>query len=86
MKSVRYFIFIILAALTLTSNSEPLKLESNSFPIGVYSADPATDENFAFLKSIGVDYVHTYGIGANTEKNNQKAQKFLILHKSTGLK
>ena len=86
MKLIRYFVFIVFATLGLVSSSEPLKLDSNSFPIGVYSADPATDENFAFLKSIGVDYVHTYGMGANTEKNNLKTQKFLDLAQKHGLK
>jgi hypothetical protein len=86
MKLLKYFVLIVMSVGSLAGYAEPLKLYSKSFPIGVYSADPATDENFAFLKSIGVDYVHTYGIGANTEENNIKTQKLLDLAQKHGLK
>lgn len=30
------------------------------FPIGVYSADPQTDENMELLKRSGFNYIHSY--------------------------
>ena len=81
--------FSILLFLTFVQTiliGKPFDLNSNEYPIGVYSADPATDKTFAFLKSIGVNYVHTYGMGHNTEENNIRTQKYLDLAQKHGLK
>ena len=77
---------LLLAFCCTTVIAKPLRLYSNEFPIGVYSADHATEDNFRYLKSIGVNYVHTYGMGSNTAENNIKAKKFLDLANKFGLK
>jgi hypothetical protein len=85
MKKV-FTLLMFLTFIQLGLQAAPFDLNSNTYPIGVYSADPATDKTFAFLKSIGVNYVHTYGMGHNTEENNIATKKFLDLAQKHGLK
>jgi hypothetical protein len=70
----------------IISFAAPLNLNTGEFPIGVYSADPQSDENFALLKSLGINYVHTYSIGHNTPENNKETRKFMDMTHKHGLK
>ena len=66
--------------------AKPFDLNSKEFPIGVYSADPPTAENFAYLKSIGVNYVHSYGMGHGNVEDEKRTKDFLDLAEKNGLK
>lgn len=38
------------------------------FPIGIFSAGNPTEQNFRYVKALGFDYVHRYGLAAHNEK------------------
>ena len=69
----------------IPSEAEPLDLDSDEFPIGIYSAD--SNGAMAQVKEMGVTYVHTYGMGRDaTPEGIKKDLAYMDLAHKHGLK
>lgn len=53
------------------------------FPIGIFSAGNPTDKNFSYVKDLGFEYIHRYGLAGNSEK---KVQAYMDMAGKKGLK
>lgn len=70
---------------SLQAPAAPLDLASDEFPIGMYSVD--SEGAMAQVKEMGVDYVHTYALGADTTPEAlAKYQAYMDAAQKHGLK
>jgi len=53
------------------------------FPIGIFSAGHPTDDNFSYIKRLGFDYIHKYGLA---EHDTQKVQNYMDMAEKHRLK
>ncbi|NOY79989.1 MAG: hypothetical protein GXP31_03185 [Kiritimatiellaeota bacterium] len=60
-----------------------IKAGSREFPIGIFSAGDPTEANFRYVKELGFDYVHRYGLASRDEKT---VQAYMDMAGKTGLK
>jgi len=72
-------------SLALPIWAEPLNLQSDEFPIGMYSVD--NEGGMKQVKTMGVGYVHTYGMGsASSPEAIEKYRAYMDLAQKHGLK
>ncbi|MDI9583217.1 MAG: hypothetical protein QM473_03280 [Acidobacteriota bacterium] len=76
---------LVLALGTAAAIAAPLDLNSDDFPIGMYSVD--SEGAMEQVKAMGVDYVHTYGMGgASDAESIEKCLAYMDLAEKHGLK
>lgn len=83
---MKLFFALMLAGLVSVLSGAGLDIENGEFVLGFYSADPATEENFQLIRDTGMNYVHTYGTGGDSEKTLENSRRFLDLAEKYNLK
>ncbi len=74
-----------LLALAASADAEPFALDSDEFPLGMYSVD--SPGAMAQVKEMGIGYIHTYGMGRGaTAEAIAKDRKYLAEAQEHGLK
>ncbi len=56
------------------------------YPVIAYAADPMNAKNFTFIRSLGFNTIHTYGMGRNTARGIERDKKYMDLAQQQGLK
>ncbi len=91
---MKKFLFLLSLLLTLSLLHGPVRsddsfsrLDSKQYPLIMFAV-PYGEENFALMKSMGIDYVHVYGMskGPLDEARLESIQKYLDLAQKHGLK
>ena len=82
-------LLLTLSLVTGTARSDESfsRLDSKQYPLIMFAV-PYGEENFALMKSMGIDYVHVYGMskGPLDEARLDSIQKYLDLAQKHGLK
>jgi len=88
MKKLLCLLAVLLMLPTLgRADTSFARLDAEQFPLIMYAV-PATDADFALMKSMGIDYVHVYGMskGPLDENRLKSIQRYMDLAQKHGMK
>lgn len=88
MKKLFWMLAVLLMLPVMSrADSSISRIEADQFPLIMYAV-PGTDADFALMKSMGIDYVHVYGMskGPLEEGRLKSIEKYLDLAQKHGLK